>query len=126
MKKRAHKLFERREAASFCASRRTGSVVAQIHRCRSAVQKAPFASFSGRAEKEGPTRPERVSISSSVVKASKKGRGNAEILRHGFCAFYATISLFRQAEAVIVQGNIDRARIVINRFQHVRFDRYTI
>ncbi|MDY5591936.1 MAG: hypothetical protein SPF51_10435 [Candidatus Fimivicinus sp.] len=87
---------------------------------------APFASFSVRPEKEGPARPERDPISSSVVKASKKGRGNAEILRHGFCAFYATISLFRQAEAVIVQGNIDRARIVINRFQHVRFDRYTI
>ena len=33
---------------------------------------APFASFSGRAEKEGPARPERVPISSSLVKASKK------------------------------------------------------
>ena len=33
---------------------------------------APFASFSGRTEKEGPARPERVSISSSVVKAIKK------------------------------------------------------
>ena len=87
---------------------------------------APFASFSGRAEKEGPARPERGPISSSVVKASKKGRGNAEILRNCSCVFYETISLFRQAEAVIVQGNIDRARMVINRFQHVRFDRYTI
>ena len=58
---------------------------------------APFASFSGRAEKEGPARPERVSISSSLVKANKKGRRNAEILRNGFCVFYETISLFRQA-----------------------------
>ena len=52
--------------------------------CRSAVQTAPFASFSGRTEKEGPARPERGPISSSVVKASKKGRGNAEILRNCF------------------------------------------
>ncbi|MCI6400326.1 MAG: hypothetical protein SPF51_02490 [Candidatus Fimivicinus sp.] len=33
---------------------------------------APFASFSGRTEKDGPARPERVPISSSVVKAIKK------------------------------------------------------
>ena len=33
---------------------------------------APFASFSGRTEKEGPARPERGSISSSVVKVIKK------------------------------------------------------
>ena len=33
---------------------------------------APFASFSGRTEKDGPARPERVPISSSLVKASKK------------------------------------------------------
>ena len=33
---------------------------------------APFASFSGRTEKEGPARPERGPISSSVVKAIKK------------------------------------------------------
>ena len=45
---------------------------------------APFASFSGRTEKEGPARPARGPISSSVVKASKKGRGNAEILRNCF------------------------------------------
>ena len=41
---------------------------------------APFASFSGRTEKEGPARPERVPISSSLVKAIKKGRRNAEML----------------------------------------------
>ena len=33
---------------------------------------APFASFSGRTEKEGPARPERGPISSSIVKAIKK------------------------------------------------------
>ena len=33
---------------------------------------APFASFSGRTEKEGPARPERVAISSSLVRAIKK------------------------------------------------------
>ena len=33
---------------------------------------APFASFSGRTEKDGPARPERVPISSSLVKAIKK------------------------------------------------------
>ena len=43
---------------------------------------APFASFSGRTEKEGPARPERISISSSVVKAITKGKHNAEILRN--------------------------------------------
>jgi len=41
---------------------------------------APFASFSGRTEKEGPARPERIPISSSLVKAIKKGKRNAEIL----------------------------------------------
>ena len=45
---------------------------------------APFASFSGRAEKEGPTRPERVPIEIVLVHFDK------------------TIFLFRQAEAVIV------------------------
>ena len=33
---------------------------------------APFASFSGRTEKEGPARPERVPIFSSLVRAIKK------------------------------------------------------
>ena len=33
---------------------------------------APFASFSGRMEKDGPARPERISMSSSLVKAIKK------------------------------------------------------
>ena len=33
---------------------------------------APFASFSGRTEKEGPARPERIPISSSVVRVIKK------------------------------------------------------
>jgi len=42
VKKRAHKLFERREAASFCASRRTAFNVASFFRCRSAVQNGPF------------------------------------------------------------------------------------
>ena len=44
---------------------------------------APFASFSGRTEKDGPARPERVPFSSSVIKAIKKGKRNAEILRNG-------------------------------------------
>jgi len=39
---------------------------------------APFASFSGRTEKEGPARPERVPISSSLVRAIKKGKHNTE------------------------------------------------
>jgi len=39
---------------------------------------APFASFSGRTEKEGPARPECISMSSSVVKAIKK----ASIIRN--------------------------------------------
>ena len=39
---------------------------------------APFASFSGRAEKEGPARPERIPIFSSLIKVM-------EILRN--CSF---------------------------------------
>ena len=39
---------------------------------------APFASFSGRTEKEGPARPERVPIFFSLVKAIKK----ASIIRN--------------------------------------------
>ena len=46
---------------------------------------APFASFSGRTEKEGPARPERVPILLPLFRAIKKGRGNAEILRN--CSF---------------------------------------
>ncbi len=45
---------------------------------------APFASFSGRTEKEGPARPERGPISSSVVKAIKNDKHNAVILRNCF------------------------------------------
>ena len=56
---------------------------------------APFASFSGRAEKEGPARPERGPISSSVVKTIKKGKRNGKILRN--CSD-TTASLFRQAD----------------------------
>ena len=51
--------------------------------CR--VKTAPFASFSGRTEKEGPARPERVPMSSSVVKAIRKSNRNGEILRN--CSF---------------------------------------
>ena len=47
---------------------------------------APFASFSGRTEKEGPARPERGPISSSVVKTIKKGKRNGKILQnHSYC-----------------------------------------
>ena len=63
--------------------RETKAAPAESSRCQSAVQTAPFASFSGRTEKEGPARPERGPISSFLVKANKKGRGNAEILRNG-------------------------------------------
>ena len=42
---------------------------------------APFASFSGRTEKEGPARPERGPISSSLVKAIRKSKRND--LRNG-------------------------------------------
>ena len=43
---------------------------------------APFASFSGRTEKDGPARPERGLMSSSVVKAIRKSNRNGEILRN--------------------------------------------
>ena len=55
MKKRAHKLFERREAASFCASRRTGFNVSQSFCCRSAVRKRPLLlPFPAERKREGP------------------------------------------------------------------------
>ena len=59
--KRALELFERREAASFRASRRTGSIVQQRFPLpKRRYLTAPFASFSGRTEKGGPARPERM------------------------------------------------------------------
>jgi len=45
------------------------------------VQTAPFASFSGRTEKEGPARPERIPISSSIVQGNQKSKRNAEMLQ---------------------------------------------
>ena len=42
---------------------------------------APFASFSGRTEKDGPARPERGPISSSAVKAIKKGNHNTAMFK---------------------------------------------
>ena len=53
---------------------------------------APFASFSGRTEKEGPARPERIPMSSSVLQAIKKGKRNAGILL--LVHFGEMISLF--------------------------------
>ncbi len=46
---------------------------------------APFASFSGRAEKEGPARPERVPMSSSVVKAIKKANVTQNYMKLFLC-----------------------------------------
>ena len=48
---------------------------------------APFASFSGRAEKEGPARPERVPIYKVVL-----------------VHFDEMISLFRQADPLTASG----------------------
>ena len=55
---------------------------------------APFASFSGRAEKEGPARPERVPISSSTVKTIKKGKHNGEFYEMVLVPFDEMICLF--------------------------------
>ncbi len=49
----------------------------QRNRSRRAVQTAPFASFSGRTEKEGPARPERISISSSLIMNCAAGFADA-------------------------------------------------
>ena len=43
-----------------------------LPKCR--AKTAPFASFSGRTEKEGPARPERIPISSSVVRAIRESK----------------------------------------------------
>ena len=58
---------------------------------------APFASFSGRTEKEGPARPERVPISSSLVQAIKKTSILQKFYEIVFVHFDVTISLFRHA-----------------------------
>ena len=55
---------------------------------------APFASFSGRAEKEGPARPERVPMSSSVVKAIKKASVTQKFYEMVLVRFDETISFF--------------------------------
>ena len=56
---------------------------------------APFASFSGRTEKEGPARPERGPIFSSVVKAIKKGKRNTEIYEIVLTQVVLQVSLTR-------------------------------
>ncbi len=58
---------------------------------------APFASFSGRTEKDGPARPERVPISSSLVQAIKKASVTGKFYKIVLMHFGETISLFQQA-----------------------------
>ena len=61
-----------------CESSSLGRFAEQLFTCLNLpaaevpCKTAPFASFSGRAEKEGPARPERVPIFSSFVRALKK------------------------------------------------------
>ncbi|GEM_PF-3962437 len=56
---------------------------------------APFASFSGRTEKEGPTRPKRIPISSFLVKAIKRANVMQKFYEMVLVHFDETISLFR-------------------------------
>jgi len=55
---------------------------------------APFASFSGRTEKGGPARPERVPISSSLLKAIKRASVMEKFNQIVLVYFDETISLF--------------------------------
>ncbi len=55
---------------------------------------APFASFSGRTEKEGPARPERVPISSSLVMAIKKASVTEKFYETVLVQFDKMISFF--------------------------------
>jgi len=60
--------LKRREAVSLKPFRRTGwfvTIILPLPKCR--AKTAPFASFSGRAEKEGPARPERGPIYDIVL-----------------------------------------------------------
>jgi len=64
--------LKRREALSLGRfAERVGSWL-NLAAAEVSCKTAPFASFSGRTEKEGPARPERGPISSFLVKAIKK------------------------------------------------------
>ena len=97
MKKRAHKLFERREALSL--GRFAEQVGSWLNFAAAEVpcKTAPFASFSGRTEKEGPARPERIPISSSLVQTIKKTSILQKFYEIVFVHLDVTISLFRHA-----------------------------
>ena len=85
-------IFDRRAKTNLpmclrrCESSSLGRFAEQLFTClhlsaaEVPCETAPFASFSGRTEKEGPARPERGLMSFSLVKAIEKGRRNAEIL----------------------------------------------
>ncbi len=64
--------LKRREALSLGRFAERVSTCFNLSAAEVPCKTAPFASFSGRTEKEGPARPERGPISSSVVKAIKK------------------------------------------------------
>ena len=64
--------LKRREALSLGRFAEQLSTCLNLSAADVPCKTAPFASFSGRTEKEGPARPERVPISSSLIKAIKK------------------------------------------------------
>jgi len=72
---------------------------------------APFASFSGRTEKGGPARPERVPILLPLSGQSKKASVTQKFYEIVLVHFDETLSLFRQAEAFLKGGEFFSMRV---------------
>ena len=64
--------LKRREALSLGRFAERISTCLDLYAAEVPCKTAPFASFSGRTEKEGPARPERVSILLPLSRQSKK------------------------------------------------------
>ena len=89
--------LKRREALSLGRFAERVSTCLNLSAAEVPCKTAPFASFSGRTEKEGPARPERVPISSSLIKAIKKASVTGKFYKIVLMHFGETISLFQQA-----------------------------
>ncbi len=69
----------RREALSLGRFAERVSTCFNLSAAEVPCRTAPFASFSGRTEKEGPTRPERIPISSSLIMNCDAGFADATL-----------------------------------------------
>jgi len=95
--------LKRREALSLGRFAERVSTCFNLSAADVPCRTAPFASFSGRTEKEGPARPERIPMSSSLVKASKKTSVTGKFYKIVLMHFGETISLFQQPKTPLFQ-----------------------